>query len=380
MVVERRRTWLIVGGIVVGILVICLAACLAAGVLIWQSPTAETVRDQIEEVETVQEIRTQGPITAPVETAGALDDQLALVREAVITIRGLDMLHDVPIVFLTVDELEDRLDEEFFGDYSPEDARDDAIALSAFDLLSADFDLYGFYLDLYAEQVAGYYDPADLTIYLISGSDSLSATDESIYAHEFTHLLQDQHFDLEAFLPDDEEWQIEHPDETLARIALVEGDATMTQTIYIWRNMPADRIGTLMEEAQELDLPVLDSAPEVITRDLLFPYLEGLAFVQALYASGGYAAVDAAYSDPPTSTEQILHPEQYITSRDDPQEVSLADGLDVLGDDYRLVYEQPLGEFYLSLYLETLCCLLQRRHRRAGDDAPDGVGRRRRGR
>ncbi len=350
---ERRRTWLIVGGVVAGLVVMCLAACVIAGVLFLRSPTAENLIDQAEEVQAWQEVRAQGPVTAPVEEAGTLDEQMALVREGITTVRGLDMLNDVPTEFLTMEELREQIEVEFFDDYTPEEAQDDAIALSAFDLLGADFDLYGFYLDLYTEQVAGYYDPEDTAVYLISGNDSLSAMDESTYAHELTHVLQDQHYDLEALLPEDDEWYLEHPDEALARMALVEGDASMTELFYIQRNMSVERLGALLDEVDTLDLPVLDSAPEVIDRDLMFPYVEGITFVQALYDSGGYAAINAAYMDPPTSTEQILHPERYIDFRDDPQEVMLADGLEVLGDDYRLVYEQPFGEFYLSLYLET---------------------------
>jgi hypothetical protein len=351
--VERRRTWLIVGGVVAGLVVMCLAACVIAGVLFLRSPTAENLIDQAEEVQAWQEVRAQGPVTAPVEEAGTLDEQMALVREGITTVRGLDMLNDVPTEFLTMEELREQIEVEFFDDYTPEEAQDDAIVLSAFDLLGADFDLYGFYLDLYTEQVAGYYDPEDTAVYLISGNDSLSAMDESTYAHELTHVLQDQHYDLETLLPEDDDWYLEHPDEALARMALVEGDASMTELFYIQRNMSVERLGALLDEVDTLDLPVLDSAPEVIDRDLMFPYVEGIVFVQALYDAGGYAAVNAAYTDPPTSTEQILHPERYIDFRDDPQEVTLADGLEVLGDDYRLVYEQPFGEFYLSLYLET---------------------------
>jgi hypothetical protein len=351
--VENRRIWLIIGGITAAWLVMCAAVCLIAGVLFMRSPAAEEIATQVEEAQAWQEAREQGPVTAPVEEAGTLDEQIALVQEGVSVVRGLEVVYDIPITFLTEEELRQQLEEEFFDDYSPEEARDDAIALSAFDLLDADFDLYGFYLDLYAEQVAGYFDPEEEAIYLISGNDRLSALDESTLAHELTHMLQDQHHDLMALLPDDDEWYLEHPDEALARSALAEGDASMTELSYLQQNMSLERIQELLDEVDELYLPVLDSAPDVINRDLMFPYLEGMIFVEALYDAGGYAAVDAAYADPPVSSEQILHPERYVDYRDDPQEVTLEDGLAVLGADYRLVYEQPLGEFYLILYLET---------------------------
>jgi hypothetical protein len=56
-------------------------------------------------------------------------------------------------------------------------------------------------------------------------------------------------------------------------------------------------------------------APEYLQRALYFPYDEGLKFVEGLHQAGGFAAVDAAYRRPPTSTEHILHPETYSASQ-----------------------------------------------------------------
>jgi hypothetical protein len=93
----------------------------------------------------------------------------------------------------------------------------------------------------------------------------------------------------------------------------------------------------------------LSAAPPIIRENLLFPYIQGLQFV-SLVQERGWQAVDGAYADPPQSTEQILHPEKYL-SRDEPQLISLPPLTDTLGTDWRLVEAGTLGEFQISLYL-----------------------------
>jgi hypothetical protein len=106
----------------------------------------------------------------------------------------------------------------------------------------------------------------------------------------------------------------------------------------------------LMKETMDVDTSVLDSAPAVLRDGLYFPYMQGLAFVQALYADGGWAAVDAAYADPPRSTEHILHPDRYLAG-DLPQLVSLPPLTDTLGTGWRQADEDTLGEYFTRMYL-----------------------------
>ena len=52
-------------------------------------------------------------------------------------------------------------------------------------------------LDLLAGQVAGYYSPERDELFVVSRTGQASGRSErSTYAHEFTHQLQDQRFDL----------------------------------------------------------------------------------------------------------------------------------------------------------------------------------------
>jgi hypothetical protein len=85
---------------------------------------------------------------------------------------------------------------------------------------------------------------------------------------------------------------------------------------------------------------------------MLFPYQEGLRFVRTLYQGGGWAAVDRAYRDPPTSTEQLLHPERYLTNRDQPQAVTVPDVSARLGGGWRPGVEVSFGELDARLLLQ----------------------------
>ncbi|MGD8807689.1 MAG: hypothetical protein PVH65_17695, partial [Chloroflexota bacterium] len=280
------------------------------------------------------------------ETADPYADQRAAIEANVVALRQLEPKAPVSPVSLTPEELRRRLEDDLLEDYGPERARDDAIALSAFDFLPADFDLYNLLLDLLTEQIAGYYDPETDEFVIVSDDDDFGALEQVTHAHEYVHALQDQYYDLD--LLDDDNLDSEA---AFAVQALAEGEATFVQTQFMLGGyFEMDQLLELMEESLAADTTVLDSAPPVIVRELEFPYLSGLEFVQALYAQGGYGAIDAAWRDLPQSTEHILHPQRYLAG-DAPQLVTLAPLTNTLGAGWSLVEEDTLGEFYLRQYL-----------------------------
>ena len=58
-----------------------------------------------------------------------------------------------------------------------------------------------------------------------------------------------------------------------------------------------------------------------------------------------------AYSAPPRSTEQVLHPERYLEARDDPARVVVPDLSAGLGEEWELALQDTFGEFVMGLYL-----------------------------
>ncbi|UCG24609.1 MAG: hypothetical protein JSW55_00995 [Chloroflexota bacterium] len=278
------------------------------------------------------------------------DDPFAAARADIETrvasIRRLEPKEPVEPVSLTRNELRQRVEGEFLADYGPQEARRDAIALSAFDFMPADFELHTLILELLTEQVLGYYDTVSDEFVIISDDDQFDTLEQLTHAHEYVHALQDQHYNLDIL--DDETLDSEA---LFAAQAMVEGEATFVQNLFMLGGY--FELGQLLElvgDVLTVDMAVLESAPPVLAHELEFPYLSGVEFVQALYEQGGFQAIDAAWNNMPQSTEQILHPQRYLDG-DAPQLVTLAPLTDTLGAGWSLVEEDVLGEFYLREYL-----------------------------
>ncbi len=254
---------------------------------------------------------------------------------------------------MTRAELRAYKEKKFEQDYTLEKAREDTLTMAAFDLLPRDFPLRDFLLDLYTEQIAGFYDPDTKQFFVISEQARPGILERVTFAHEYIHLLQDQHFDLVALgFTDDERKRPKDVDDDamLARRALVEGDATLAQMFYLGGLSRAEQ-EEWYEAVRRQPSEVFDRAPRVIREELTFPYEAGLVFVLTLYKRGGWDTVNNAFRDPPASTEQILHPEKFFR-REPPIRVTLPPLTDTLGSGWRLVDENVLGEFFLRVYLE----------------------------
>ncbi len=288
----------------------------------------------------------------------ALLEQMSQLETITQTLRDLPAERAIDHQFPSRAETIEYLREMYSREFPPEEFDRLERFYTALDLLPADLDLQDVYLTLLGSQVAGYYDPDTRTMNVLpvvgdDPGDSLSFTEQVIYIHEFTHALQDQHFDLNALLeaPDG----LENPDRSLATLALVEGDATAVMTLYVQdvanRN-PLAAISLLVEGLQSGGLFLPQGIPDILVDELLFPYDAGLNFVIAISEDGGWKNVDAAYSDPPTTSEQILHPEKYLAGEAG-LDVFLPDASADLGEGWALDWDTVLGEFYLREHLAT---------------------------
>ena len=280
--------------------------------------------------------------------ASSLPDPNAALRAeietAVSEIRGLEATEPITTTLLTPEELRQRVETDLLDEYTMADADTDLLVLSSFDFLARDFPLYDFTLDLHAEQIAGFYDPMTNEFVVVSDDDTLDALEQTTYAHEYMHALQDQHYNLDL-LNDD----TLNADATLALRALAEGEATYVQSQYA--NSGAVSVSEILTASSEIDLPILDEAPSVFSESLLFPYMTGSQFVTALHDQGGFDAVAYAWGNIPQSTEQIIHPDRFLGD-DFPQEVTIPPLTDTLGADWVLVDQDVMGEAMLRFYLK----------------------------
>jgi hypothetical protein len=166
-----------------------------------------------------------------------------------------------------------------------------------------------------------------------------------VMAHELTHALQDQHFKIETWLkaarPND--------DAELAREAFLEGSATAAMVDYLLQGT-----GKSVTEMPEFDpsiltgdlgnTPSLQKAPPFIKDTLVFPYFSGMTFTAAALKPGGWSSLGKVFSNPPASTQQIMHPNLYKSGHV-PQRVTLPSVEKQLGKDWKKLDDNLLGEF-----------------------------------
>ncbi|MCI0394888.1 MAG: hypothetical protein L0332_14430 [Chloroflexi bacterium] len=266
------------------------------------------------------------------------------VEGNVTLIRGLAPLEPIEPTLLSRSELRQRLQAGFY--YSPEEAERDIIVLNAFDFAPRNIDLYELSYRYLGENIAGFYDPATKEFVVVSDDDEVNALEQWIHAHEFMHALQDQHFGLE--FPAEAAQNYEG---AMALRAMAEGEAELIQQLYIDQGFfTTAELIDIYNLANRYRPREVEYMPPALVRAFLFAYVDGLEFVQTIYQRSGWAGVNAAWADRPTSTEQILHPDRYLAG-DDPQIVALAPLTDTLGVGWTLIEQEVFGEFFLREYL-----------------------------
>jgi hypothetical protein len=295
---------------------------------------------------------TAAPTPAPTRSPGAspTSDAAAVYREIedqVAAERGLPAKERIEPAVLSQAEAKARLKAQFEKDNPPDKIAVTEETLKALGLLPADASLSDLSVDMLGSQVAGFYDPASREMVVVSKSGSIGAAEKVTFAHEFTHALQDQSFGLEGIDVD----AVGQGDRSLARLALVEGDATLVMTRWLADHLTPAELGDLLNVDPGAQAQ-LERLPAILRETLLFPYQQGLIFVNDIWARGGWAAVDAAFGRLPDSTEQILHPEKY-QAREMPAEVVLDAGAlaKAMGPGWSATPEDTLGEFQLSIWL-----------------------------
>ncbi len=273
--------------------------------------------------------------------ASAVEAEIAELVAATEEVRGLEFLEPPDLAVVSLDELAALIREDAAEELA--DIGPDERLLRLLGLIEPDTDLRALIEELLAEQVLGFYDGETRELVVRGDQESLSPLTRLIVVHELVHALTDQHFGfferLEALVDED------RFDEAAALQALIEGDATYFQLVYMQESLGLTELVSLQQEITSQDFSVLESSPQFLQDDLAFPYDEGFRYVTALVDAGGIAAVDDAYEAPPLTTEQILHPERYLAG-EPPLDVDLPP---TPVDGYEVYEESVLGEWGVSL-------------------------------
>jgi hypothetical protein len=164
---------------------------------------------------------------------------------------------------------------------------------------------------------------------------------EATFVHELTHIWQPNLGSADSF------------DMDKARTALVEGHANYMGEYYVNQSKAhasvmatVDQVPVfLLSTSAASDLhPMIDTLWDLN----YFPYDQGKTFVNTLYDAGGWATVINAYQNPPNTTAQILHPDEYFLNVTN-QPVSAPT---LSEDTWTKINSDRYGEFFVQLMLE----------------------------
>jgi hypothetical protein len=289
--------------------------------------------------------------TGPAASPTASQDAATVYRtiEAqVVEIRGLQPIKPVEPQVLDEAQLKVRIEKSFNEANPPELLAANERLLTGMGMFPEEDSLKDLYLELLGSQVAGFYNQKDDQLYVISRSGGLGVSERVTFSHEFTHALQDQHFDLETF-------ELSAPgqgDRSLGRLSLIEGDATLSMSFWLERHLtPAEKVVLVSESLDPDALAILEKMPPILRDSLTFPYDAGLRLVMQIHSAAGWKGVDEAFARPPASTEQVMHPEKYA-SNEVPVVVDIPDDLATkMGAGWKVGLEDTLGEFQLAVWL-----------------------------
>ncbi len=294
------------------------------------------------------------------------------------SLRKIPFKHEVKRDVTKRENMKELILKEIDEDMTPQEFRANELAMKAFGLLPAKYNLREALAQVYSEEVAAFYDPKTKTMHLIEepkkpatekpgfferlfGKKSGFDKDENktVIAHELTHALADQHYDLDAL-----QKSVKNDDDrSLALSALIEGEATLAMFGAGMDDWNGEQIVKLPAENLEWTFNLISpfmafmgggqsirNAPPIISESMTFPYLRGMVFCAKLANIGGWAAIDQVYRDPPLSTEQILHPEKYRVRPDYPMSIEL--GALAPGAGWKEAGRNVLGEMQLAILLK----------------------------
>ncbi len=264
------------------------------------------------------------------DLAGLVDSLRPVVERAT----GLAFKGPTRSAMKSKEEVHDFLLEKLRQEFPPERQEGVEAVYRLLGLLPDTLDLKALLLDLYSEQVAGFYDPATSTLYGVRGADP--AMLRLVLAHELVHALQHQYLPLDSIMKTQGD-----ADQQTAAQAMLEGHAMLASILAIAPDRAVIRQPQFWEMAREQvrisasSMQVFSRAPLVLRESMIFPYLNGAEWMR-WWDSARAGRPLPTVAELPRSTEQILHPDRYDRN-DRPVPVRFADADGAL-------YEDTLGE------------------------------------
>lgn len=275
---------------------------------------------------------------------------------------GLELRRPVRLERRSREQLVRYLTAKLDEDLSPEEEARITRSYALLGLVPADLDLRELLLSVYTEQVAGFYDPDSAALFVLD--DQPAEALSTVLVHELVHAVQDQAVDLDSLTARER-----GNDRQTAAQAAIEGQATLVMLEHMMESLQGAAVDLSevdgfarqlrpMLEGMRAQYPALAAAPRVIQESLLFPYLEGVGYVQRVWKErDGRPAPFGEHL--PLSTKQVLQPERLLgPEREDPGELALR------FSDAEVVHTDVLGRLEAGVMLEELS---------GGASAPDAA-------
>jgi len=322
------------------------------------------------------------PPETPAEKRRRADVALARVAQIMpklAALRELTFDHDIPRQYQSTDDFRTFVRAEIAKDLPKARSADLSAALHHVGLMPKPGDLAELEERAFTTQAGAYYDPTTKRFFLVMVPEGDLILD-TISAHELTHGLQDQHFDLDRFMPGGDALDA---DQQAARRFVAEGDATFTMFLYAIAQMGGGKaspemvkllraqidqfstmtptemlkqnvlgLGASLDPELAQSMEAIHDIPLTVLVPMFDSYLQGAQVVATAYERGGWKAVDELYRDPPESTEQVLHPATKLYPRDHPKRVTLAkptEGAEIAS----LVFGELQWQIYFALWSPT---------------------------
>lgn len=280
----------------------------------------------------------------------------------------LPIKHNVKKSIVSREQVEKYVSDKFKDDVDRIRFERSELVLKKFGLLPRTFNLHDYMIKLLAEQVAGYYDEKSKTMNLLDWISPVMQ--KPVMAHELTHALQDQSYDLLKFSKHDEEIEkrslqdlkaaIDNDEQSTCRSAVMEGQGMIVLIDYMLsaagksvEDSPqfVDMMQSSMDKGSDGKSPLFDGAPLLLREQLIFPYRQGTNFIKELLLVGGRKLAYTGVLDRlPQSTHEILQPKEYLAGHRIPP-LYLPD-LSFLKKDYEPFDVGAVGEFDVSILLK----------------------------
>jgi hypothetical protein len=250
------------------------------------------------------------PPAAHVQATPIPAEALAPFIARVEAVRGARFREPVRGFEIAPEDVPRLLDAEFERIASRERLAAESRLASALGLAPPGADLRALFLELASGSIAGMYSETGRAFYAVAGAESAgAASGDALEVHELTHALQDQQGELLGALA-----VLEGDDDVaFALAALLEGEATWVELRdAAAHGGPAPPTPAEFDKLFRVQIAPTGSFPRLLAEAATAPYPLGYALADALARRGGVAAFDVAHADPPLSSEELLHPEQYL--------------------------------------------------------------------